>query len=1063
MSIANAKTMADLLKEFNSSKDLNDELEISVGFHTETGHIAFKLIYEKLFNHYKNKSKGIEIIQHLDVYYSNGVRKTLIFVKGINQKKDVYIKKKNSGFVFIKKSIKNVKNIKLKLSKENIVSNGLMEINGHDIVLMRFKLRVRFDMGKYYTDLDLIKSLEKNVLETTSVKTVKDSVFKEYEISNILNGIEYSLFNEIKLEFEFKNEERDLSLEDVFQPVNELSNIYNTDIDAYQKHIFFLAKYIISNKNYLENFRFKSGLKKLLNNVIEIDADTYYKKVQSNIVNNFYITDKIDGKRCIVILKEYKESNGMVGDKWQIILLSNDLKTFFGGNQNKSNAKKGERVEFITTILDCEMLVKEDKIELFAFDLISIKNTKLANLNFSKRYEHLGEAVSHVNKYTSDNIRLYEKKHILLTEDWKTQLTNFYNKERNYDIDGIIFTPNDESDYSKMVGYKWKPAEHSTIDFYVKKVSDEIKDFKPFNSIKKREEDDIYVLFSGVSKRDYDKFNMSLIPSYSMIFNIKKGDIGNIWKNNIIPIQFSTSDRPGNYIFVGKGLDLDNKIGEFGWNHLDEKWELKRIRTDRDVELARGEYYGNYFKVAESIWFSIMNPLTFENLLEENKGYFAEDNNNLYKEQRNYNSFVKTILLNTVVEEIKKAENNLFVIDLASGKGQDMAKLSNMKINHTLFVDNDKNAISELMKRKHGLRTEHNMKISIAHADLSLDYKNTLKSITNSLDEEPKEKADMVIMNFAIHYFTETQDSIINLINLINSVLKKGGRFVFTCFDGESINKLCGDDGWDVVENDILKYSIRKVNKDKVKLILPFSKGEYYEEYLVNLNKLNKIFEDNGFSKEIQNSFSSLFEDYNKIENLSDEDKIFVGLYSYSIYRKNIGGSVVWKPSSFIENKLGKKAAITGAADDKEYHIEVLDNVPSTNKLIIILNSDKIKQNKINYMKELFSEWGYKDLSLNPRLRKKVFVVANNEYLSKKHTDAKSTSNTSVVMIKEEFIESMEDYIKIIFKTPIMDIVIQNKCIIMSLDNYNKKKQFETSEFEDMFYVENENNIIRIN
>ncbi len=1053
------KSLSNLLTDFNSSKDLNKEFEISVGFISETGHIAFKIIYEKLFNYYKQKAKGVEIIQNLDVYYSNGVRKTLSFIKGVNQKKDVYIKKKNLGFTFIKRSIKNVKNIKLKLSNENNVDNGESSVSGQDIMLMRFKLRVRFHMDKYYTDLDLVKTLNKDVLATVSVKNVKDSVFKEYEVLNILNGVEYSLFDEIKLEFEFRNDNNSLSLEDVFQPINELSNIYNTDIDTYQKYIFLVARYIITNKNYLENFRFKSGLKKLLNNVIEIDSDTYYKKVQSDIVNNFYITDKIDGKRCILILKEYKESNGIVGNKWEISLLSNDLKTF---NNGKPSLKKGEKLEFVITILDCEMLVDGDKINLFAFDLIVNKNTRLAGLNFSKRYEYLSDAVEHVNKYTDNNISLYEKTHILLNENWKQQIKEFYTKEREYDIDGIIFTPNDNSDYSKMVGYKWKPAEHSTIDFYIKKISDKVKTFNPFNSIKLKKEENIYVLFSGISKRDYDKFNMSLIPSYNMIFDIKQGDIGNIWKNPLIPIQFSTSDNPGNYIYVGKDKDLDNKIGEFGWNHIDNKWEIKRIRTDRDVELARGEYYGNYFKIAESIWFSIMNPLTFENLLEENKGYFAEDDNNLYKEQRNYNSFVKTKLLSTVVNETEN-KKDMFVIDLASGKGQDMVKLSNLKINHTLFVDNDKNAISEIMKRKHGLRTDHNMKISIAHADLSLDYKNTIKSITKSLGETPEDKTDMVVMNFAIHYFSESTESIINLINLVNNVLKKGGRFIFTCFDGDKIDELCGDNGWDAAENDVLKYSIRKISSEKVKLILPFSKGEYYEEYLVRLNKLNKILEDNGFSKEVQNSFNGLFKDYSKIENLSDDDKKFVSLYSYSVYRKNTGGNIVWKPSKNILQELGYDNNIEGGAERIESsNSDILDNVPNTNKIIILCNQITLSKEKKKHIAELFEEYGYKNLDTNARLRKKVFIIADSGAVVKRHTTAKVSSNVSVMMLKEGFINDLEDYIKIILKTPILDILIRNECIIMSLDNYMKKIEFETSEFHDMFNSSSPSETIRI-
>ena len=54
---------------------------------------------------------------------------------------------------------------------------------------------------------------------------------------------------------------------------------------------------------------------------------------------------------------------------------------------------------------------------------------------------------------------------------------------------------------------------------------------------------------------------------------------------NLIPIQFSTSDNPKNYVFSSTNSEIDGKIGEFGWDSSSKKWVLKRIRTDRDLEI----------------------------------------------------------------------------------------------------------------------------------------------------------------------------------------------------------------------------------------------------------------------------------------------------------------------------------------------------------------------------------------------------------------------------------------------------------------------------------------------
>jgi hypothetical protein len=46
-------------------------------------------------------------------------------------------------------------------------------------------------------------------------------------------------------------------------------------------------------------------------------------------------------------------------------------------------------------------------------------------------------------------------------------------------------------------------------------------------------------------------------------------------------------------------------------------------------------------------------------------------------------------------------ENVEWVMDLASGKGQDLFRYGNYGFNHVLFAEIDKNALFELINRKH--------------------------------------------------------------------------------------------------------------------------------------------------------------------------------------------------------------------------------------------------------------------------------------------------------------------------------------------------------------------------
>jgi hypothetical protein len=154
---------------------------------------------------------------------------------------------------------------------------------------------------------------------------------------------------------------------------------------------------------------------------------------------------------------------------------------------------------------------------------------------------------------------------------------------------------------------------------------------------------------------------------------------------------------------------------------------------------------------------------------------------------------------------------------------------------------------------------------------------------------------------------------------MISSLLKKDGYFIFTSFNGKEIFNLLKDlkinESWSIVEDNEIKYKIQKrydTTKfekcgQKIGVLLPFSKNELYEEELVNLDYLNSIFQSvnlkkvitgsfnpNNISKELQVKFPSF------IYELSDGDKSFVNLYSYSVYVKT-------KDSNLAEDIINKK------------------------------------------------------------------------------------------------------------------------------------------------------------
>ena len=130
---------------------------------------------------------------------------------------------------------------------------------------------------------------------------------------------------------------------------------------------------------------------------------------------------------------------------------------------------------------------------------------------------------------------------------------------------------------------------------------------------------------------------------------------------------------------------------------------------------------------------------------------------------------------------------------MAAGRGQDFYKYIENKVDNLLMVDNDLNALQEIINRKHKYIRNNNEKhlcsIGIACINLQDNYIDVSKTI---LQKFPS-KAQLVICNMAVHYFTGNKKKIRNFVNLLNTILIKGGTFICTAFNGSVVHKALSD------------------------------------------------------------------------------------------------------------------------------------------------------------------------------------------------------------------------------------------------------------------------------
>ena len=538
----------------------------------------------------------------------------------------------------------------------------------------------------------------------------------------------------------------------------------------------------------------------------------------------------------------------------------------------------------------------------FVFDVMIWRGESLLNKPFKQRMARFKEAAAlfpwlKEKPFILMSLKAPERRRQLEALTKVNAKTSKWVALRGIPLDGIIFTPTQTGDsdgYHKMRVMKWKPAKDLSVDFLIKRAA-----LQTGAGLKDGLID--YYMYCGASPRDIHRHRIQEFKSDAELFQ-NTGDYG--------PVRFMPSDSPMAFVFRSKRDDLADQVGEFRLvrraatsatnantdeiQHTGMQWDLLRLRPDRLTDVANGNYFGNNFRVAELTWNSMMRPITIEELSTAgdsvDAGYFQRQYSQAHKAQRSYNNQVKIFLIK------KYCHRAELVVDLGSGKGQDIHKYQMALVNRILFVDGDRIALSELNRRRYTLSGPHNMHVQISHADLRQQSELTLAhfSAAGVLREEEHHSVDTVVCNLALHYLMDDEKMLRNTLQLVKSMLKKSGRFIFTCMDGVQVHALLQKHAgkYDVqqVSGDV-KFSIHaKYDAKKplapfgqvISLKLPFTTGDVrYEEHLVNLPEVARVAASMGFSMVEEASFTGKHHDgYGK---LAEDDRDYVSLYSYTV------------------------------------------------------------------------------------------------------------------------------------------------------------------------------------
>jgi len=782
-------------------------------------------------------------------------------------------------------STENPDDISYKLCA-NIEKKETDDIGSFDIVRFRFRYSVNFtheELKNWRLDVTIIKETNDNSIN--SLKAIRDRIFNS--TINVGNFKEYdwSFADRIEVELEYIGDITNFDIISASKCIKLLFSSRIREIKTYIECISDIA--LILKPNLIDKFiNGHYGLKQLGASPVELNKKVYYTDILPKI-SDFIITEKIDGVRSMIIIYPKR------GECYIINNTTDKGMTYHKFSDEKTNPDLIGDVDRI--ILDSEYVKDADRDMYYVFDIIDYRVNGFSDIHtkpFDIRLELFKQIVDNNNFYLNGNKFLYNKHFMNIKSSQDIHdIKEFYNTMllNEYKIDGLIFISKN-SDYNA----KWKP--HMTIDFVAKTCPLNMLGIYPYEV---KEGKTLYLLFCGIRSTEYRKHGVERLKCYDKIFNnVCVNKYGKTF-DKYIPVQFSPSSEPYAYLFWSDNPGLNDKVLELSYDIKAKEWELFKIRDDRISDLKRKSYYGNYFKYAENIWMNYKNQLTLELLYKpENTSYFREASNS-YTAVRKFNNYVKKQIIDLNSNHVDKN----FIIDLASGQGQDLFKYIERGFKNILMVEKDIDALSEIINRKYlyinsnDPKLQNNSRIFIKQLDLTSDYKTNLG--------EMRESSQFIVCNFALHYIVNNKKNTQNFVNLLNKLLEPGGIFIFTAFDGLKIFKLLQEKSdengeWNKYdENGALIYSIRKKYKtdmftgscQNIEVLLPFTGGKYYTEGLINIENLKQEMSKKKINLVAEDSFGIYLTKFDTdkpyfSKKLSELDKEYASLYNFYIFHK---------------------------------------------------------------------------------------------------------------------------------------------------------------------------------
>lgn len=551
-----------------------------------------------------------------------------------------------------------------------------------------------------------------------------------------------------------------------------------------------------------------------------------------------------------------------------------------------------------TIIVDAEYI--QDTNEIVIFDVLVYNDEDIQSRGIETRMTYINKSCDTLNKLLP-KYKFHSATYFSMSnpQKYKGYIEDKLNNSK-FPTDGLILVKTNQS-YKNTTTFKWKPTHLQTIDLLCKKCPEHLLKVGNYPTKDKHQ---VYILYATASRAFIQNLRLPTNYGYNQMFTLHKD-----YKN--VPIPFSTPFVPLSYLYyhpIDDDRDIDGKIVEVTCdeeciihegNKFFANWKIKGIRHDKLV--IDGLHYGNNYATALYTFLNHVNTFDAFNLyngVPDDKYYQnTGGEKNVYSAVRFLANYIKSQLIN------EYAHRTQSVLDIGSGRGGDLCKYVQQNLVKNLVVlDKDKTSLSELFSRWLELakssRTILYTSIRGLVMDINEDAETNIHRIKSVIETT---NFNTIFAHSSLHYFTESIETLRNFVYMCEKLTAPGSKVVITCPNGESIfNMLKDRSEWIVSEQDTIKFKIKKLYTDdtmteagqKISVMLPFSKGRMYDEYLVNPKVLINTFKEHNFTLHIHKSFKDYLEGFNiykkdKYDQLTPADIQWSSLFTTLVFKKN--------------------------------------------------------------------------------------------------------------------------------------------------------------------------------